>query len=419
MDAPGDRTSLVIDGHLAAGYLARLAARPIPPGRLEQKRAILRTHLLPFFEKMPLSAHAVELYKEARLRSGLAPKTINHHLAILRELVHFAVTSGNIVVPPIFRNLVVTPRPARSLNREQADRLLDCADPEHRPMILLALRAGLRLGELRNLRWENLDPEAGVVRVHGNAGPAAMRCIPLSAVTLAELDCQPRLGPWIFSDANGGRLTPGACKWPLYRAARRAGLGHLGWQVLRNTFARELSGRQVPASTIQSLLGCRSTNAVSRYTPVSEDAERRAILALDLKDVVGPPVHSWQFGPNSFVKGADAARHAGTLAGRQGLLNLFVFVPNDGWQRAHRGIPVLGVLGIAVRPRMSSRKSADENGPASSHVGGRTCHGLGHDQDGALSALGHPPNVAEGRGRTQASLSVVSSRLVFRPHVAR
>jgi hypothetical protein len=44
---------------------------------------------------------------------------------------------------------------------EEAERVLDAADPEWRPMFTLALRTGLRIGELRALRWDDVDLVAG------------------------------------------------------------------------------------------------------------------------------------------------------------------------------------------------------------------------------------------------------------------
>jgi len=44
---------------------------------------------------------------------------------------------------------------------EEAERFLDAADPEWRPMFTLALRTGLRIGELRALRWDDVDLVAG------------------------------------------------------------------------------------------------------------------------------------------------------------------------------------------------------------------------------------------------------------------
>src|SRR2546426_3549643 len=47
------------------------------------------------------------------------------------------------------------------LTFEEAERFLDAADPEWRPIFTLALRTGLRIGELRALRWDDVDLVAG------------------------------------------------------------------------------------------------------------------------------------------------------------------------------------------------------------------------------------------------------------------
>jgi integrase len=52
---------------------------------------------------------------------------------------------------------------------EEADRLLAAVDDEWRTMVLVALRTGMRMGELIALRWQDVDLLAGKVTVKQNA----------------------------------------------------------------------------------------------------------------------------------------------------------------------------------------------------------------------------------------------------------
>ena len=49
-----------------------------------------------------------------------------------------------------------------------------------------------------------------------------------------------------FLNQDGQRSRRGRCKWPLWRACKRAGLRRVGWHVLRHTFASHLAMRGVP-----------------------------------------------------------------------------------------------------------------------------------------------------------------------------
>jgi integrase len=75
--------------------------------------------------------------------------------------------------------------------------LIDSAPPRWRPLIVTAIFTGMRLGELRGLRWSDVDLEAGVIHVRqranrwGRMGPpkskAGKRDIPLAPIVINAL----------------------------------------------------------------------------------------------------------------------------------------------------------------------------------------------------------------------------------------
>jgi len=87
-------------------------------------------------------------------------------------------------------------------------------------MILLALRTGLRQGELLALRWEDVDLVAGrlVVRrnlakgVVGTPKSGRIREVPLSDEARTSLKTHRHLrGPLVFCGDGGRILTPTEC----------------------------------------------------------------------------------------------------------------------------------------------------------------------------------------------------------------
>jgi integrase len=163
------------------------------------KRSILNHHLLPAFGGLRLSAiglREVELYKARKLRDGLAPKSINNHLTVLRRLLAVAAEWGQLGSVPAIKWLKAPAPEFDFLEFEEADRLVSGADPGMwRTMVLLALRTGLRQGELLALRWEDVDLVAGrlVVRrnlakgVVGTPKSGRAREVPLSDEARAAL----------------------------------------------------------------------------------------------------------------------------------------------------------------------------------------------------------------------------------------
>jgi len=90
----------------------------------------------------------------------LSLKSINNVLTVLHKLLALAQEQGVLQhVPRV--NLFKTDKPAFDfLTFEEAERLLNAAEPEWRTLVLLALKTGLRHGELIGLQWERRGLEA-------------------------------------------------------------------------------------------------------------------------------------------------------------------------------------------------------------------------------------------------------------------
>jgi integrase len=76
-------------------------------------------------------------------------------------------------------------------------------------------------------------------------------------------------------------LNRGECKWPLWRACRKAGLRRFGLYVLRHTFASHLAMRGVPFKAVQELLGHSTMDMAMRYAHLSPDVGRDSVRLLD------------------------------------------------------------------------------------------------------------------------------------------
>jgi len=157
-------------------------------------------------------------------------------------------------------------------------------------MILVAMRTGMRMGELLGLRWVDVDLSAGRIYVRqsyvkGHCGlpkSGKPREIPLGDDVIEALGAhRHERGPLVFCDAAGNVLTAGLLGWPLKRAVKRAGLRAIGWHVLRHTFASHLAMRGVPLKVIQELLGHASIVTTMIYAHLAPHVARDAVRVLD------------------------------------------------------------------------------------------------------------------------------------------
>ncbi len=162
--------------------LARVKNKPSAIG---SKESILRVHLKPAFGGKKLDQigyaeiqdYAAQKTLAKEKKPGLSKKTVNNHLTMLRRILVVAKKRGLLdVVPEI--EWLRAPKPGFDfLDFDEADRLVKAADGEWRWMILIALRTGLRQGELLALRWEDVDLKKGLLRA-----PSAGSIYPVSSM---------------------------------------------------------------------------------------------------------------------------------------------------------------------------------------------------------------------------------------------
>src|SRR5260370_17592005 len=137
----------------------------------------------------------VEKYKADKLRAKYSPKSINNQLTVLRKLLNLAVEYCELEHAPEIKPLKVGKHGFEFLDFEEVDRFLAAAPAEWKPLLIIALNTGLRVGELLALKWENCDLFAGklIVRrslwngIEGSPKGGRAREGPLNHVALSAL----------------------------------------------------------------------------------------------------------------------------------------------------------------------------------------------------------------------------------------
>lgn len=183
------------------------------------------------------------------------------------------------------------------LSFEEADRVVRAATPEWRTFIIVALKTGLRVGELLALRWEDIDLVAGQLVVrrtlwHRTEGPPKgghNRKVPLSDEAVAVLKSHRHLkSGYVFCEEDGRRLTHSRVKDVVPSTCRRAQLAkRLTTHGLRHSFASHLVMRGVSLMAVKELLGHESIEMTLRYSHLSPDVKRDAVRLLDAPGAIG------------------------------------------------------------------------------------------------------------------------------------
>lgn len=183
---------------------------------------MLKLHLSPFFGSRKLAEIGpaeIEAFKAKKLAEGQSKRSINNHLTALRKVLSLAAEWNVIPKAPKVKGFKVKYEyitEDQFFSFEEAKRLVRAAPSEWRTFVIVALKTGLRVGELLALKWEDVDLVAGQIIVRrtlwcGQEGPpkgGSNRKVPLSDEAIAALKADRHLkGPYVFCDGAGNRLS--------------------------------------------------------------------------------------------------------------------------------------------------------------------------------------------------------------------
>jgi type 1 fimbriae regulatory protein FimB/type 1 fimbriae regulatory protein FimE len=144
-------------------------------------------------------------------------------------------------------------------------------------LILLAYRHGLRVGELVELRWEQVDLQRGALHVNRKKnGDSATH--PISGKELRALRHLKRTypeSPFLFTTERGGPMTEATVRKLVARAGSKAGIElPVHPHMLRHATGFYLANKGVDTRTIQAYLGHRNIMHTVRYTQLAPDRFR-------------------------------------------------------------------------------------------------------------------------------------------------
>jgi integrase/recombinase XerD len=227
-----------------------------------------------------LSREDIEAFVEVLQDRGLKPTTVNTRLrnvyAFVRYLIiEYKVFSWELMERKI--KLKLPERLPRAIDPQHLDQLLAAIDScRDRALILLLLRTGMRIGELRKCHLEDIDLCEQKILIYQSDKTSVGRTVYYSE------DAQQALLAWLrLRDPHKQYLFYGHKEKPLsYEAARcvfkkclqKAGLQYSGYSLhcLRHTFATDLLNATMPLECLRELLGHCSMEITRRYARLSD-----------------------------------------------------------------------------------------------------------------------------------------------------
>jgi len=221
-------------------------------------------------------------------KSGLAARSRARHLVAIRGLYRFLVQEKILRNDPA--RLIDLPRTSLKLpdvlSREEIEVLMQAPDTDKplgardAAMLELLYAAGLRVSELTNLKLQDINLEAGFVRVFGKGskerivpiGMQAKEKIEYYLKTVRSKRLKQQSSPYLFiARANRPMTRQGFWKL-LRRYALQAGLNKkITPHSLRHSFASHLLEGGADLRAVQIMLGHVDISTTQIYTHVTRD----------------------------------------------------------------------------------------------------------------------------------------------------
>jgi len=300
------------------------------PSEVVSKQSMLRLYILPSLGEKRLDevdTTSINGMKREMLASGLAPKTVKNAVAVVSRLMWYAVEVEHIEHAPRCR-FPKCPQPDFDyFSFEEAELLLATARqkaPLWYAPIFLALRTGLRRGELFELRWGDVQLKGrsphlrisravakGIVGTPKNNKTRTVYLTPATVELLEQCKRKAReaeakrareedaagattetqgvalaarraLGAQlVFGADDGSLISSNSSDWALRHICDLANLREVGWHVMRHTYASHLAMRGVSLQKIQEQLGHSTVQMTLRYAHLSPDSVSDAVAVLD------------------------------------------------------------------------------------------------------------------------------------------
>lgn len=236
----------------------------------------------------------IDDFLEMRERDRSA-STVNKDLAMLKSMFSRANEWGDLIDHNPAQKIKLLSEDnerCRYLSEEEQERLLSaCNGGPLRMIVLVALRTGLRWGEIMNLKWRYapqsnyVDFEHNTIFVHESlAKSKRSRYVPLASTVKQALMDYPQHfeSGYIFVNPKTGRPFDNVKK-SFRTALKKAGIDDFRFHDLRHCFASDLVRKGVDLFVVQKLLGHSTPIMTQRYAHLGHDRLKDAVHLLDEK----------------------------------------------------------------------------------------------------------------------------------------
>lgn len=277
-------------------WLEHVKAQDNKPSEVESKQSIMKIHLEPEFGSKRLDeidVGAINRFRAKLLGKELSKKRINNVLAVLSKALRYADDIGLIKAPRKIGLFKVERPEIEAWELEQYARILAAAKQEGQAIyaaVCLAGEAGLRVGEVKALRWrEDVDMVAKTITVNqqmrrgitGTPKGRTRRTVPMTVTLYEALRAMDVVREGYVVLDHIGRGETGRAKHEenvvkrlMERVCRKAGLPESGWHRLRHSFGTHAATFGVNPWRLMTWMGHKRVDETMLYVHLAEQHRR-------------------------------------------------------------------------------------------------------------------------------------------------
>ena len=250
----------------------------------------------------------IEQFKVFRVGEKVSNRTINIELTFLSHCLNMAEEWGYIVPKIKIKKLAESKKLPRFLSNAEVSQLLEKANQHIKQVIYICIHTGLRIGELLNLRWENIDFENNIIHLSNSptfkTKTRRDRIIPIHPVLKPFLEFmrthyiepktdkvtarQPHQMEFLICFENG--LPIKSVKKSFSMLTQKLSIKKCSLHTLRHTFATTCYMNDIDIYMIKEYLGHSRVTTTEIYTQVMDSAKHKSMnkLKFDIQPISFP-----------------------------------------------------------------------------------------------------------------------------------
>ena len=297
---------------LFARYLAQT---DVKTSTRERYRFMIERHVLPQLGQTPVSKLTAKglsdflrhLKNHGRLdgKGGLSAKTVRDVAVLIKSLLRFAQAEYHCVCDALNARLpAYTQKKIEVLSDTELTVLGKALLPSKKISlaVMLALHAGLRVGEVCALRAGDIDILAGTLSISRSVQRLTLNGKSQLLVQRPKSDSSERIVPlhpellrllrkvtadmptdaYIMTGKIGQPADPRACQYQFTMLLKRCGIRHRGFHALRHTFATRCIEAGADVKSVSEMLGHADIKTTLKlYVHPSLESKRRCIQQIN------------------------------------------------------------------------------------------------------------------------------------------